>query len=232
MTTHEQAPVRAKHSFWRDARIVLVTAGVTSLAWALGGVIMMSDVRKTSPSTSAIADTSAETAAAPDAGLTTVALPVEDPGPGAGIAAVGGLRIPVRGVASAELVDSFDDVRAKGRHEAIDIMAPEGTPVVAMAPGRVEKLFVSEAGGNTVYIRSFDGTRMSYYAHLRGYAPGLSEGQTVRAGQTLGTVGSSGNADAEAPHLHFAVMRMTPDEAWWRGTPINPYPLLTGAAAP
>ena len=106
-------------------------------------------------------------------------------------------------------------------------MAPEGTPVVAVAPGRVEKLYFSEGGGGiTAYIRSADGRWIYYYAHLKGYAPSLREGQRVRPGERIGFVGSTGNASPGGPHLHFAVHRMVAGESWYQGTPVNPYPLL------
>ena len=141
------------------------------------------------------------------------------------------LIIPVLDVSADELVDNFSDVRhgGAGLHEAIDIMAPEGTSVVSAAPGTIERLFKSEAGGNTIYVRSDDRETIHYYAHLAEYAPGLREGQKIRRGQRLGTVGSSGNADPEAPHLHFAIFRTTPDAEWWEpATALNPYSLLTG----
>lgn len=139
------------------------------------------------------------------------------------------LIIPVAGVEPAELVDTFTQARAGGArvHDAIDIMANEGTPVVAAAPGRVEKLFLSKPGGKTIYVRSADGRTIYYYAHLRDYQPGLSEGQAVERGQRLGSVGHTGNADPAGPHLHFAIMSTTPGAKWWEPTSaINPYPLL------
>ena len=141
-----------------------------------------------------------------------------------------GLAIPVEGVKQTDLVDTFTAARAGGRvHDALDIMAPEGTPVIAAAPGTVEKLFFSNGGGgNTIYIRSDDGKWMYYYAHLQGYAPGLAEGQHVRQGQVIARVGHTGNASAEGPHLHFAINQMSPGQKWWEGEPINPYPLLAG----
>ena len=141
-----------------------------------------------------------------------------------------GLAIPVAGVEQDELLDTFTQARAGGRaHDAIDIMAPHGTPVLAAAPGRVEKLFFSDGGGgNTIYIRSDDGRWSYYYAHLQSYAPGLAEGQRVRRGQVIGRVGSSGNANPAGPHLHFAINRMEAGQRWWDGEPINPYPLLAG----
>lgn len=144
-----------------------------------------------------------------------------------------GLAVPVVGIRADQLSDTYDDARGQGRrHDAIDIMAAEGTPVLAAADGKVEKLFFSQGGGgNTVYVRSPDGRWTYYYAHLQGYAPGLAEGQQVRRGQLIGRVGHTGNASAEGPHLHLAINRMEPGEKWWEGTPINPYPLLAAKPA-
>jgi murein DD-endopeptidase MepM/ murein hydrolase activator NlpD len=142
-----------------------------------------------------------------------------------------GLAIPVAGVKPRDLVDTYSQARAGGArvHDAIDIMAPTGTPVVAAAPGRVEKLFFSEGGGGiTAYIRSDDNLWSYYYAHLSAYAPGLHEGQRLLRGAPVGYVGFTGNATPAGPHLHFAINRMAPGEKWYQGTPINPYPLLAG----
>jgi murein DD-endopeptidase MepM/ murein hydrolase activator NlpD len=142
-----------------------------------------------------------------------------------------GLAIPVAGVKPGQLVDTYTQARAGGArsHDAIDIMAPLGTPVVAAAPGRVEKLFFSEGGGGiTAYVRSDDGRWIYYYAHLNAYAPNLREGQHIDRGSPVGTVGATGNANPAGPHLHFAIIRMNPGEKWWQGSPINPYPLLAG----
>ena len=144
-----------------------------------------------------------------------------------------GLAVPVAGVEQKELFDTFTQSRAGGRsHDAIDIMAPAGTPVFAAAPGTVEKLFFSDGGGGiTAYIRSDDGRWMYYYAHLQRYVPGLREGQRVPRGQVIGYVGSTGNANPAGPHLHFAINRMRPGQRWWDGEAINPYPLLAGKRA-
>ena len=149
------------------------------------------------------------------------------------VVAPSGLAIPVVGVKAGQLEDTFDDARASGRrHDAIDIMAAEGTPVIAAADGTIEKLFFSKGGGGiTVYERSADGKWMYYYAHLSAYAPGLAEGQQVKRGQVIARVGHTGDASAAGPHLHFAINRMAPGERWWNGTPINPYPLLAGKQA-
>ncbi len=142
-----------------------------------------------------------------------------------------GLAIPVAGVKQNQLVDTFTQARAGGArvHDAIDIMAPAGTPVVAAAAGRLEKIFFSNGGGGkTVYVRSDDERWCYYYAHLQDYAAGLKEGQRIQRGQVIGTVGSTGNANPAGPHLHFAINRMQPGQKWYDGNPINPYPLLAG----
>jgi len=108
-------------------------------------------------------------------------------------------------------------------------MAPLGTTVRAAGAGKVEKLFRSKAGGNTIYVRTSDGSTIHYYAHLDEYAEGLKEGQRIRRGQRLGTVGSSGNAARDTPHLHFAILQTTADAQWWEpANAINPYSLLAG----
>ena len=160
--------------------------------------------------------------------------PAPTPRPAAPAALItpSGLAIPVAGVVPAALYDSFGDPRGGVRvHGAIDIPAPTGTPVLAAAGGRVEKLFESEAGGHTIYIRSTDGRFVYYYAHLDTYRPDLREGEDVARGQPIATVGSTGDADPAAPHLHFEIKRMAPGDTWYEGEGINPYPLLAGNAA-
>jgi len=142
-----------------------------------------------------------------------------------------GLHMPVAGVAPDKLTDTFAQARAEGarHHDAIDIMAAEGTPVLAAAPGTVEKVFASQAGGNTIYVRSADRRMIFYYAHLAAYARSLREGGQVRAGQFLGTVGHTGNAAAQAPHLHFAMWIADPAKGWSQDAPaIDPFPYLSG----
>ena len=143
-----------------------------------------------------------------------------------------GLAVPVAGVRPTQLVDTFTQARADGArvHDAIDIMAPEGTAVLAAAPGTIEKLFFSQGGGGiSAYVRSDDARWTYYYAHLSAYAPGIREGQRVPRGALIGYVGHSGNASPEGPHLHFAINQMRGGEKWHQGTAINPYPLLAGA---
>ncbi|HZY33630.1 MAG TPA: peptidoglycan DD-metalloendopeptidase family protein [Rhodanobacter sp.] len=143
--------------------------------------------------------------------------------------AVYGLLIPVAGVAPADLVDTFTQARGEGRvHDAIDIMAPRGTPVVAVNDGRVVKLFTSKPGGLTVYQFDPQQQVVYYYAHLDGYAPGLAEGQLLHRGDPLGFVGSTGNASADAPHLHFEIQLLGPEKQWWHATSINPYGRFVG----
>ncbi|WP_425478719.1 M23 family metallopeptidase [Pseudoxanthomonas indica] len=138
-----------------------------------------------------------------------------------------GLLIPVQGKSASDLADTFTDARSQGRlHDAIDIMATAGTPVLAVADGQIEKLFYSERGGITIYQFEPSGKYAYYYAHLQRYADGLAEKQAIKRGQVIGYVGSTGNASAEAPHLHFAIFELGPERRWWEGTAINPYPLL------
>lgn len=139
----------------------------------------------------------------------------------------GKLLVPVDGIPFTKLTDMYDQPRGNERHhEALDIMAPKGTKVVATADGKIVKLFTSKPGGLTVY--QFDPTEKYayYYAHLDRYADGLQEGAQVKRGDLIGYVGSTGNADPNAPHLHFAVFELTPEKQWWKGTPVDPYPLL------
>jgi murein DD-endopeptidase MepM/ murein hydrolase activator NlpD len=149
------------------------------------------------------------------------------------IAGTAGLLLPVQGVSRAQLQDTFTDARSQGRsHDAIDIMAPAGTPVLAVADGRVEKLFTSERGGLTLYQFEPSGRLAYYYAHLQRYADGLAQGQALRRGQVIGYVGSTGNASPQAPHLHFAIFVLGPERHWWQGQAINPYPVLMGESIP
>lgn len=172
-------------------------------------------------------------AAAPVPAVPARAMPV-DPGAAPPVAAPtaplpSGLLVPVQGVAPAQLWPTFEDVRGEGRaHEALDIMAPAGTPVLAVVDGHIEKLFDSKQGGLTIYQFEPAGRHAYYYAHLERYAPGLAEKQQVRQGQVIGYVGSTGNADPAAPHLHFAIFVLGPEKRWWEGTAIDPYPLLSG----
>ena len=137
------------------------------------------------------------------------------------------LLMPVQGYDARKLQDNFDDLRGGvRRHEALDIMAPRGTPVVAADDGVITKLFRSIAGGITIYQSDASQDFIYYYAHLDRYRDGLKEGEVVRRGDVIGYVGSTGNAPANAPHLHFTMFELGPDRKWWRGKAVNPYPFL------
>jgi peptidoglycan LD-endopeptidase LytH len=137
---------------------------------------------------------------------------------------------PIAGLTRAELRDSFNETHFGHRHEAIDIMEPRGTPVLAVTDGVIAKLLQSRAGGNMIYQFDTGGNYCYYYAHLDHYAEGLRDGAKVTRGQVIGYVGSTGNASANAPHLHFGVKLADPDHNWSHGMPIDPYPLLLTAA--
>ncbi|HEU4564566.1 MAG TPA: M23 family metallopeptidase [Gemmatimonadaceae bacterium] len=146
--------------------------------------------------------------------------------PGELAALRGALVVPVQGVAADRLPDTFDEMRGTRRHDALDIPAPRGTPVLSAADGRVLKLFTSENGGLMVYAADATERFILMYAHLDGYAPGVREGMPLRRGQVIGYVGTTGNAPPDVPHLHFAIARAGRIDEWWKGTPVNPRPLL------
>ena len=139
------------------------------------------------------------------------------------------LGLPIEGLHFADLHDTFNEVHNGHAHEAIDIVAPRGTPVHAAVSGTIRKLFLSKPGGNTIYEFDETSAYCYYYAHLDHYAEWLREGMRVRRGDIIGYVGSTGNADARTPHLHFAIFELGPKRQWWKGTPINPYPSLVEA---
>ena len=142
--------------------------------------------------------------------------------------AKGALLLPVQGVEPSALHDTYSEQRGGGTrtHEALDILAPRGTPVLSAASGRVLKLFDSKAGGKMVYAADSSEHFILMYAHLDAYAPGLADGQPLKRGQVIGVVGTTGNAPPNVPHLHFAIARSNDVKVWWKGEPVNPYPLL------
>jgi peptidoglycan LD-endopeptidase LytH len=141
------------------------------------------------------------------------------------------LIVPVDGVTPDHLKSDFNDSRGGFRvHHAIDILAPRGTPVRAAVAGTIRKLFVSGAGGITIYEFDEMQERVYYYAHLDRYADFLHEGMNVAQGDVIGYVGTTGNAPQNTPHLHFAIAILPPTKEWWKGEPIDPYPLLTEGA--
>ena len=205
----------------RRLGLIIVTAVLVSAFW----IFYMGITGSLSPSPADVSASPAKQTVDPLGPLPPVAVATTvEVGPA-------GLAIPVAGIKARQLTDTFTQARAGGArvHDAIDIMAAEGTPVVAAAQGTVEKLYFSNGGGGTsVYVRSPDGRWTYYYAHLSAYAPGLHEGQRLLRGAPVGYVGHSGNASPDGPHLHFAINRMEPGQKWWQGTAINPYPLLAG----
>jgi peptidoglycan LD-endopeptidase LytH len=171
----------------------------------------------------------------PSSGSGVISLAAPDPPPStAGLLSLpldlrelsAGLVVPVAGVPRSLLRDTYDEARGSGLHEAMDILVPRGTPVVSAADGRVLKVFDSEPGGLMVYATESSERFILLYGHLEGYADGLRDGMPLVRGQVIGYVGTSGNAPADTPHLHFEILRGDPDVAWWVGVPVNPYPLL------
>ncbi|PPU39488.1 M23 family metallopeptidase [Xanthomonas arboricola] len=192
------------------------TAGAETAASSAAAPAAATPAVATSPSTG--------TAGAADAPTAAASAPSPD-----AASAGSGLLIPVQGISNGQLQNTFTDARSEGRvHDAIDILAPTGTPVIAVADGTVEKLFNSERGGLTIYQFDPAGTYCYYYAHLERYADGLAEKQSIKRGQIIGYVGSTGNADPAAPHLHFEIHRLGTEKQWWKGEILNPYPVLHG----
>lgn len=182
----------------------------------------ISPARETSPPVQSPAAANTESPASPANTVTP-----NDLGPTTGVAFSPGLVIPVVGVRSDQLLDTFADARSEGRvHDAIDIPAPAGTPVVATADGEIIKLFQSDRGGTTIYQLSMDKKWVFYYAHLQRYADGLAAGNFVRQGEVIGYVGDTGNAGAGNFHLHFSIAIISDPRRYWEGTNVNPYPLL------
>jgi murein DD-endopeptidase MepM/ murein hydrolase activator NlpD len=141
------------------------------------------------------------------------------------------LELPVAHMKLSDMLDTFNQARGgERRHEATDIVAPRGTPVLAVEDGTIVKLFWSVPGGRTIYQFDPSERYCYYYAHLDGYESHLSEGLHVRGGQVIGYVGTTGNAPANSPHLHFGITEIGADKKWWGGRPIDPYPLLKASA--
>lgn len=167
---------------------------------------------------------------------TELPTPLPQPSPSLGPAVQqpqvpGSMMIPVHGITADKLTDTFSDSRSEGRtHEAIDIMAPAGTPVVAAADGEIVKFLDSKAGGITIYQVSTDRKYFFYYSHLQSRAPGIAEKQSVTRGTVIGYVGDTGNAGPGNYHLHFAISTVVDPNRFWEGDNINPYPILKGEA--
>jgi murein DD-endopeptidase MepM/ murein hydrolase activator NlpD len=166
----------------------------------------------------------------PDARVETTRAVVTEPQAAQPASAEGGdvLAMPIAGIDRGKLTDSWGDPRDNGLrpHHGTDIMAPQMTPIHAVASGTIEKLFQSKAGGTTIYQRTPQRDWTLYYAHLAGYAPGLHEGQAVRTGDVIGFVGDTGDAGPGNYHLHFGLTRTTRDQHWYQGEDVDPWPYL------
>jgi peptidoglycan LD-endopeptidase LytH len=227
---------------WLLTLLFGVVIGVVATVLYLGRSVPIASVQSAPMPTPAAAPVASAPAPAPaaEAAPSAVPAPAATPAPLPAVAttvptdvkpASEPLLLPVAGVSAKELTNTFDQPRGTERkHEALDIPAPKGTPVFAVSDGKIVKLFTSKPGGLTVY--QFDPLEKYsyYYAHLDRYAPNLKEGQTIRRGEMIGYVGTSGNADPAVPHLHFAVFELDAKKNWWEGAPVNPYPLLTAQA--
>jgi len=179
----------------------------------------------TSSTTTTVAVTTAPTTTQPTTTTTeitvtdtTLARPTTVPAddPVTGDPPSGGMACPVDGFHS--FTDTWGAPRSGGRtHEGVDMLADRGTPVVAVEDGSIHRLSNTTRGGIAVWLDGLGGDRY-YYAHLDAWAPGLAVGQMVSRGEPLGTVGTTGNAPAHIPHLHW---EFHPD----RGGAVNPTPL-------
>jgi murein DD-endopeptidase MepM/ murein hydrolase activator NlpD len=222
---------------------IIITATLTSAVWIVFGSTLMT-LAEGNPSTPAAEEVRVEegkvlpapatepfpTGDEGETGDAREATQNEKSAPASDTSLDGALVIPVEGVAPGDLIDSFYEPRGENgvrRHEAIDIMAPRGTAVLAAAPGKIARIHSSKAGGRSIYVRSSDRETLYFYGHLDAYADGLEEGSSIKAGEALGRVGTTGNAEPDAPHLHFAIFQTTADAEWWEpGNAVNPYPLL------
>jgi murein DD-endopeptidase MepM/ murein hydrolase activator NlpD len=199
--------------------------------WLLGGgiIVLLSVLQPSAKASAAASRAEPPQQAAPVARLMPQPEQVQPVAVGSAIPA--DIIVPVAGIAAEDLQDNYLQARGGGTrlHGAIDIMAPRNTPVLAAVDGKIVKLFTSAAGGLTIYQFDEREERVYYYAHLDRYLPTLSAGQFVRQGSVIGFVGTTGNAAPDAPHLHFAIEVLPPTKEWWKGTPVNPYPILTGS---
>lgn len=229
--------------------VVFVFGGLGIFLWLRGRQLKraaaiqppfaQASVTPVSPSPAAVAETPTPEQT-PTASVTVTPLAAETPpaqsdqspvnsAPFSGSSFVGTLKliIPVVGVRPDQLLDTFADARSEGRvHDAIDIPAAAGTPVIAAADGEVIKLFQSDRGGTTIYQLSVDRKLVFYYAHLQRYADGIVAGKFVKQGEVIAYVGDTGNAGAGNFHLHFSIAVVADPKRYWEGTNINPYTLL------
>ncbi len=218
---------------------LLIAGGVLVILSSVALMNLESPPRRTSSSDAALITRLSNPESAPAAGLT----PPASVTPPAGLTpatapsprdlelslTASGLIIPVAGISAEKLVDNYSASRSEGRsHNAIDIMAPQGTPVVAATDGTVVKMRDSNKGGITLYQLDAAGQFVYYYAHLMSYAAGITEGKQVKRGEVIGYVGDTGNATPGSYHLHFGISKPDSPGKWYGGTPVNPFPVLTG----
>lgn len=217
---------------------MLGAALIVLLTWAQADVASASGVRETGRRAAGVRRTGDVASAAVPKMASGVSRGVADDvvkGTAVAVAPLvrGDVMIPVVGIGPSDLRDNYTQLRGGGTrtHGAIDIMAPRGTPVVAAVDGTIRKLFTSAAGGLTIYQFDVAEERVYYYAHLDRYELTISEGMFVPQGTVIGYVGTTGNAAPDAPHLHFAIEMLPPTKEWWKGTPVNPYPILVSRAS-
>lgn len=137
------------------------------------------------------------------------------------------LRTPIEGFDLQRIKGAFYEKRGEEIHHAADLLAQRNTPVLAVADGKIAKLFLSKAGGITIY--QFDPSErfVFYYAHLEKYADGLVDGKAIKRGDVIGYVGTSGNAPKNTPHLHFSVGVMDQSKKWWQAIEVDPFEVLS-----
>jgi murein DD-endopeptidase MepM/ murein hydrolase activator NlpD len=140
------------------------------------------------------------------------------------------LMVPVAGADMARVPDSYFEPRDGGErtHRALDILAPRGTPILAADDGKIIRMSNSTLGGITMYTVDPTGRIVYYYAHMDHYNDAMSPGRAITRGDTLGFVGTTGNAPKDTPHLHFQIMRWPADGKYWNGDPIDPFDYLGG----
>ncbi len=236
-TRHRRRAVRVEAiAPWAALAVVLIAwwAGATLLDWArevrdrapvaLGPGVESSVATSKAPTSDGIDRASRDAVVSAGNGGATISANTTVHGSDLEALRRRSLVVPVRGLDSDDLVESFTDARGSSRrHEAIDILAPRGTEVLAVEDGKITKIFTSDAGGLTLYQFDPSETFVYYYAHLDSYAPGLKEGMMLRKGDVVGTVGTTGNAPKNTPHLHFAIAKLDPDKRWWGGTALDPF---------
>jgi peptidoglycan LD-endopeptidase LytH len=210
--------------------------GMFQKIWILGSIVLATGCSQRSPWVvvpSPVVATEALRQASSVPADAKVAADVKVAADATAVAHLGGLLFPVPGVDSTRLDDSFDAPRDGGvrKHNAIDIMAKRGAPVLSVQDGRILRLSNNAKGGISIYATDLEEQFVYYYAHLDRYHSSIYSGRPLLRGDTLGYVGTTGNAPAEVPHLHLQVMHMPADRKFWNGPAVNPYPLLRATAS-